>query len=47
VPSFVLQPIMHLVSYLTINMGIALPQMGMHKAPVGQFVLTNVGTLKI
>lgn len=38
---------MYLVSYLTINLGISIPQMGMQKCPVGQFVLTNVGTLKI
>lgn len=46
-PSFLLQPLISLASYLTCNLQIGIPQMGLEPSPVGQFFLTNVGMLKV
>lgn len=46
IPSFILQPIMHCITYLNINCGISIP--GMAKAGTyGHYILTNVGMLGI
>lgn len=45
-PSFILQPLMHWITYININLGISIP--GMAKAGTyGHYILTNVGMLGI
>jgi len=45
VPSFLLQPILSIGSYINVNLNIPIPQMGLHKESVGHYVLTNIGSL--
>lgn len=44
VPAFILQPIMHIISYLNIGLNLSIPGMA-RKDSFGHYILTNVGTL--
>lgn len=45
IPSFILGIIMNNVGYLNLNLGLEFKPMGMKKNVMGNFVLTNIGTL--
>lgn len=45
VPSFILQWILSLASYVNVNLGVEIPPMGLGKETVGHYILTNIGTL--
>jgi len=44
-PSFLAQPIMAILSYININLGIGLPFLGLPADSMGHFILTNIGTM--
>ena len=45
VPSFILQPILLALSYINVNLGVAIPFMGLKKDSVGHIILTNIGSI--
>ena len=44
-PSFLGQPLLAILSYINVNLGIPLPCLGLRKGTMGHMVLTNIGTL--
>lgn len=44
-PSFLGQPLLLILSYINVNLGIPLPCLGLRKGTMGHFVLTNIGTM--
>lgn len=42
-PSFILQPMMHIISYINVNLDLGIPLLA-PKGRFGHFILTNVGT---
>ena len=44
-PSFLAQPMMAILSYININLGIGLPFLGLPADSMGHFILTNIGTM--
>eukprot|EP00830_Metopus_es_P013553 TRINITY_DN3324_c0_g3_i2.p1 TRINITY_DN3324_c0_g3~~TRINITY_DN3324_c0_g3_i2.p1 ORF type:complete len:280 (+),score=29.54 TRINITY_DN3324_c0_g3_i2:194-1033(+) len=45
IPTFILEPIMFIMGYITSNLGISLPMLGFKKYPFGTCVITSVGML--
>jgi len=47
IPTFFLQWVITIASYLTMNMGLSLAPLGLRKNTLGQCIMTNIGSLKI
>jgi hypothetical protein len=45
VPSFILQPLLSLFSYINLNLGFAIPPLGIKANGFGHVILTNIGTM--
>ena len=44
-PSFLAQPLLLILSYINVNLGIPLPCLGLRKGTMGHFVYSNIGTM--
>lgn len=42
-PTFLLKPLIHVATYLNVNIGLDIPQLGLDKNTVGHYMLMNIG----
>jgi len=45
IPSFILQPMMHIISYSAANLGFNIPGFGDNTKKFGHMVISNIGSM--